>query len=152
MTLIDRSRWIGAAAGLGPTAAIGAWWAWVGIRVSFGDWLVSMGLLAAIAMSAGWIAGPLAAAARRGLAKATIGYAIAVIGATATLSIIQGGADSILTGDASIGGLAEAIVGQVLVAVAGIAYLILPALGLGVIWTMLARVILWATRRTAAAG
>ena len=139
MTLAHRPRWIGAAAGLGPTAAIGAWWALAGIGVSLADWLVSMGLLAAIAMGAGWIAGPLAVDIPRSFAKATIAYAIAVIVTTTALSVVQAAADTITAGDISIGGLAVAVVGRSLIGVAGIAYLILPALAFGALWVVVAR-------------
>ena len=148
---IDRARWIGAVAGLAPTAVIGAWWAWSGVGVSATDAMVSLALLAAIAMSAGWIAGPLAAAVPRALLKASIGYAIAVIGTTMALSVLQAAADTVAAGDASVGGLAGAIVDRALVGVAGIAYLILPTLAFGALWTLAARMIQRATgaRRTA---
>ena len=144
---IDRSRWVGAAAGLAPVAVIGAWWAWSGVGASATDAIVSLSLLTAIAMSAGWIAGPLAGASPPGLVKATIGYAIAVIATTAVLSLIQAGADTISGGDISPVGIVGAVVGRAVIALAGTAYLILPALGFGAIWTMAARMILRATSR-----
>ena len=142
----DRSRWVGAAAGLGPTGVIGAWWAWSGVGAPVTDAIVSLGLLAAIAMSAGWIAGPLAAAVPRGLARAAIGYAIAVIAITLLLSLVQAGTDVISAGDISLGGLVTAVVGRALIGLAGTAYLILPALAFGAIWAVLVRMILLVAR------
>lgn len=142
-----RARWLGAAAGLGPTVAIGGWWALAGIGVSLADWLVSMGLIAAIAIGAGWITGPLAVDVSRSFAKATIGYALAVIATTTALSIVQAAADTISGGDLSIGGLAVAVVGRAAIGLVSIAYLILPALAFGALWAVVARGILATTER-----
>ncbi len=142
---IGRARWIGTVAGLAPTAVIGAWWAWAGVGASTTDAIVSLALLAAIAMSAGWIAGPLAAADPRALLKASIGYAITVIGTTMALSVLQAASDTMSAGDASLGGLVGAVVARVLVGLAGVAYLILPALAFGALWTLTARTILRST-------
>ncbi len=149
MPIVARGRWMGALAGLAPTGVIAAWWVWTGIGVSTGGAIVSLGLLAAIAMTAGWIAGPLSVAVPRGPAKAVVGYAIAVIGTTSSLSIIQAGADQISAGDVSVGGLVTAIAGRALIALAGIAYLILPALFFGVVWVAVARLLLRLARRPA---
>ncbi|HEX5451126.1 MAG TPA: hypothetical protein VFW86_01940, partial [Candidatus Limnocylindrales bacterium] len=74
-----RSRSIGAAAGLIPASLIALLFAYSGSAAPPSEIAVSLGLVAVIATSAGWLAGPLTGGPRRFLV-ATIGYAIAVIG------------------------------------------------------------------------
>jgi hypothetical protein len=135
------ARWVGAAAGLGPTAVLGAFWLWTGVDVPITDVIASMTLAVLIAMSAGWIAGPLALAEPRSLGLATIGYAIALIATTAAASIVQAVADLIGSGGLTLGAIVGAIVGRAFVALAGVAYLIVPALIVGLVWVMVARAI-----------
>jgi hypothetical protein len=129
-------------AGLGPTAVLGVFWLWTGVDVSIAAVIASMALAAVIAMTAGWIAGPLAFAEPRSLGSATIGYAIALMATTASASIVQAVADVIATGDVTLGAIVGAVVGRALVAVAAVAYLIVPALVVGVVWVVVARAVL----------
>jgi hypothetical protein len=116
-------------------------WLWTGVDVPLNAAIASMALAALIAMIAGWIAGPLALAEPRSLGSATIGYAIALIGTIASASILQAVADVIAAGSVTPGTVLGAIVGRAFVAVAGTAYLIVPALIVGLVWVMLARLV-----------
>jgi hypothetical protein len=140
--LTDRTRWIGVVAGLGPTAVLGVFWLWTGVDVALTAAIASMGFAAVIAMTAGWMAGPLAVAEPRSLGSATIGYAIALIATIASASILQAMADVVAAGGVTPGAIAGAIAGRALVAVAAVAYLIVPALVAGVVWVLVARLVL----------
>ncbi|HEV8403040.1 MAG TPA: hypothetical protein VGQ31_08405 [Candidatus Limnocylindrales bacterium] len=133
-----RSRSIGAAAGLIPASLIALLFAYSGSAAPPAEIAVSLGLVVVIATSAGWLAGPLAGGRRRFLV-ATIGYAIAVTGTTATLSILQGAAEAVAAHGTDIVAVAIAIAGRAVVAAAGVAYLIVPALVLGSAWSLTAR-------------
>ena len=90
-------------------------------------------------MSAGWIAGPLAAAEPRSLIKAAIGYVIALLATNATLSIVRAIADTITAGGFDVVALVFSIVGRAFYAVASTAYLLIPAIALGLLWSVVAR-------------
>ena len=81
------------------------------------------------------------------MAKGAIVYAIALIVTSASLSIIQGVADAVGAGSPSLISIIEAVVGRTLVALAGTAYLLLPALALGLVWALTARAITWSAAR-----
>jgi hypothetical protein len=100
---------------------------------------VSLSLVALISVVAGWLAGPLAAGRPRRLLVAAIGYALAFIGATAGLSLVQAAWDAVATSGFEPVSVATAVVGRALVAAAGTAYLIIPALILGLAWSLAAR-------------
>ena len=136
--LRDRSRWTGALAGLVPAGAVSALFA-AGSSASPGEVAVSLGLVALIGMSAGWIAGPLAAAEPRSLIKAAIGYVIALLATNATLSIVRAIADTITAGGFDVVALVFSIVGRAFYAVASTAYLLIPAIALGLLWSVVAR-------------
>lgn len=138
-TRADSSRWRGAIAGLVPALAIASLFAFGGTTAAPSDVAVSLFLVALIAMTAGWIAGPLAAYPPRRLLVAAIGYAIAFIGATAGLSVIQAAWDSLVADGPDPVALATAIIGRFVVALAGTAYLIIPAVLLGLAWSVVAR-------------
>ena len=133
-----RSRWIGAVAGLIPASVIGLLFAYSGSAASPSEVAVSLGLVALIATSAGWLAGPLAGRPRR-ILVATIGYAIAFLATTAALSVLQGAADALAAHGLDPVAVILAIVGRAAVAAAGIAYLLIPALVLGSVWSIAAR-------------
>ena len=133
-----RSRWIGAVAGLIPASLIALLFAYSGSAASPSEVAVSLGLVALIATSAGWLAGPLAGRPRR-ILVATIGYAIAFLATTAALSVLQGAADALAAHGLDPVAVVLAIVGRAAVAAAGIAYLLIPALVLGSVWSIAAR-------------
>lgn len=139
--LSDRTRWVGAVAGLGPTAVLGAFWLWTGVDVPITDAIAPMALAAMIATAAGWIAGPLAFKEPSSFGAATIGYAIALIATIASASIVQAMADVVASGHITPGAISGAIAGRALVAVAAVAYLIVPALVVGVVWVAVAGVV-----------
>ena len=133
-----RSRWIGAVAGLIPASLIALLFAYSGSAASPSEVAVSLGLVALIATSAGWLAGPLAGRPRR-ILVAAIGYAIAFLVTTAALSVVQGAADALAAHGLDPVAVILAIVGRAAVAAAGIAYLLIPALVLGSVWSIAAR-------------
>lgn len=134
-----RARWRGALAGLVPALAIALLFALGGTAASPAQVAVSLGLVTAIAVTAGWLAGPLAARQPRRLLVAAFGYAIALIATTALLSIAQGAADAIVVGGLDPVAILTAVIGRAAVALAGTAYLIIPALVLGGAWSLAAR-------------
>ena len=133
-----RSRSVGAAAGLIPASLIALLFAYSGSAASPSEVAVSLGLVALIATSAGWLAGPLAGRPRR-ILVAAIGYAIAFLVTTAALSVVQGAADALAAHGLDPVAVILAIVGRAAVAAAGIAYLLIPALVLGSVWSIAAR-------------
>ena len=133
------ARWRGALAGVVPVIAIAGLFA-VGRTTSTPEEVaVSLGLVALIAMTAGWVAGPLASGKPRRLLVAALGYAIALIAATASLSIIQGLVDAVGADGLAPIAVITAVVGRAAVALAGTAYLIVPAIVLGMAWSIAAR-------------
>ena len=73
------------------------------------------------------------------LAVATIGYAIAVLCTNAALAIIQAAADSLGANGPDPVALIVAVVGRAALAVASAAYLIVPALVAGSLWSLAGR-------------
>lgn len=98
-----------------------------------------MALVALIAMTAGWIAGPLVARRPRQLLVASIGYALAYIAATVALSLIQAAWDATAADGFAPFAVAAAVLGRALYGLAGTAYLIIPAVVLGLAWAVAAR-------------
>ena len=145
----DRARWTGALAGLAPTGVVGALFAVAGSSASPGEVAVSLALVALIGMSAGWIAGPLAASEPRRLLKASMGYAIALIATNAGLAIAQAIADTGAANGFDVFALVNAILGRAFYALASTAYLLIPAMALGLVWSVVART-LTMVRRPAA--
>ena len=135
----DRARWTGALAGLAPTGVIAALFAVGGSSASPGEVAGSLALVALIGMSAGWIAGPLAASEPRRLLKASLGYAIALIATNAGLAIAQAIADTVAANGFDVFALVNAILGRAFYAVAATTYLLIPAIVLGLVWSVVAR-------------
>jgi hypothetical protein len=100
---------------------------------------VSVALVVGLAMTAGWLAGPLATGQQRRLLLAAIGYALALIAATVTLSIIQGASETWAAHGPDLVALVVTIAGRGLYCLAGTAYLLVPALALGLVWGTAAR-------------
>ncbi len=134
-----RARWRGALAGVVPTLAIALVFAVGPTSSTAEEFAVSMALVALISVTAGWIAGPLAAAQPRRILIAAIGYAFAYFAATIALSLIQAAWDATAADGFAPVGVATAVLGRALYGLAGIAYLIIPALALGLAWSLAAR-------------
>jgi hypothetical protein len=134
-----RARWRGALAGVIPTLAIAAVFLVGRTTATPTEIAVSMALVALIAMTAGWIAGPLAAGRPRRLLIAAIGYALAYIAATVALSMIQAAWDTAAADGFAPLAVATAVIGRALYGLAGVAYLIIPAIALGLAWSLAAR-------------
>ena len=113
--------------------------AWSGTEASLPEVVVSLALVTVITCSAGWLAAPLLVGARSRLAVATIGYAIAVLCTNAALAIIQAAADSLGTNGPDPVALIVAVAGRAALAVASAAYLIVPALIAGSLWSLAGR-------------
>jgi len=128
----------GALAGMIPTLAIALLFATGGTTATAAEVATSLALVALLAMVAGWVAGPLAAGESRRLLVAALGYAIALIAATASLSIVQGIGDRISADGLDPLGILTAIAGRAAYALAATFYLILPAIVLGVAWSLAA--------------
>ncbi len=128
----------GALAGLLPTLAIALLIAVGGTTETPAEVATSLALVALIAMAAGWIAGPLAAGEPRRLLVGSFGYAIALLAMTALLSIAQGVGDAIGADGLDAVAILTAVVGRAVYALAGAAYLILPAIVLGAAWSVAA--------------
>jgi len=134
-----RARWRGALAGVVPTLAIAMVFVVGPTSSTAEEFAVSMALVALISATAGWIAGPLAAAQPRRILIPAIGYAFAYLGATIALSLIQAAWDATAADGFAPVGVATAVLGRALYGLAGIAYLIIPALALGLAWSLAAR-------------
>lgn len=134
-----RARWRGALAGLVPTLGIGLLFVIGPTSSTAPEIAISLGLVALIAMTAGWFAGPLAAGAPRRLLVAAFGYALVLIATTAALTILQGTWETVATNGLDPLAIATTIAGRAFYALAGTAYLILPALVLGGGWSVAAR-------------
>ena len=134
-----RSRWRGALAGVVPTLAIAVVFGIGRTSATPAEVAFSMVLVALISVTAGWIAGPLAAAEPRRLLVASIGYALAYIAASVVLSTIQAAWDTWVADGFAPLAVATAVIGRALYGLTGIAYLILPALALGLAWSLAAR-------------
>jgi hypothetical protein len=129
----------GALAGLVPSLAVVGLFAWSGTEASPSEAVVSLALVTVITCSAGWLAAPLLVGAQSRLSVATIGYAIAVLCTNAALAIIQAAADSLGTNGPDPVALIVAVAGRVALAVASAAYLIVPALIAGSLWSLAGR-------------
>ena len=144
----DRARWTGALAGLAPTGVIAALFAVRGSSASSGEVAGSLALVALIGITAGWIAGPLAASKPRRLIKASLGYAIALIATSAGLSILQAIAGTVAANGFDVFALVNAILGRAFYAVASTTYLLIPAIVLGLVWSVVARALTMVRRPT----
>lgn len=133
----------GALAGLVPWLAVAALFARDGTAATPPEVAVSLGLVALITTSAGWLAGPLAAGPRRRPGVAAIGYAIAMLSTNAALAIIQAAADSIAADGLDVIALGTAVVGRAAVGLVGTAYMIVPALLAGLFWSPAAHGLTW---------
>ena len=133
----------GALAGLVPWLAVAALFVREGTTATPPEVAVSLGLVALITTSAGWLAGPLAAGPRRRLAVAAIGYAIAVLSTNSVLAIMQAAADSIAADGLDVIALVAAVVGRAALGLVGTAYMIVPALLAGVLWSLSAHSLSW---------
>jgi hypothetical protein len=140
-------RWLGGLAGLAPALAIAGLFA-TGTAATPGQVAISLGLVALITTSAGWLAGPLAATEPRHLLMAAFGYAIAVIAMNAVLAIAQAAVDTVANNGLDPIAVLTAVVGRAAYAViASAAYLILPALAAGGAWSLVARCMVRLDRR-----
>jgi hypothetical protein len=133
------ARWRGALAGVVPTLAIALVFAVGRTTATPTEIAFSMALVALISVTAGWVAGPLAAGRPRRLLVASIGYALAYVAASVALSTIQAAWDTWVAEGFAPFAVATAVVGRALYGLTGIAYLILPALALGLAWALAAR-------------
>ena len=129
----------GAVAGLIVPVVVGVLTVFGGTTATPNEVVVSIVLVALLAMTAGWLAGPLVAGRQRRLLVAALGYAIALILATACLSLVQAGADSLAAHGPDPLALTTSVAGPAVAAAAGTAYLIVPAVVLGLAWSALAR-------------
>ena len=134
-----RSRWRGALAGVVPTLAIAVVFGIGRTSATPAEVAFSVVLVALISVTAGWIAGPLAAGRGRRLLVASIGYALAYIAATIALIVIQAAWDATTADGFAPLAVAVAVVGRALYGLAGTAYLIIPAIVLGLAWALAAR-------------
>ncbi len=151
------ARWRGALAGLVPMLAIALLFVVSGTGASPLQLAGSFTLVTVGTTAAGWLAGPLAASEPRRMLIATLGYAIALIGAMVAGSVVQGIVEVISTDGPDPVAIIFAIIFGVIVrltyAVAGILYLMGPALALGAAWTVAARgLIQIADKRTASSA
>ncbi len=129
----------GAIAGLLPATVVGILFA-IGPSPE-GPAAIATGiaLVALIGMVAGYLAGPLATSEPRRLLAASLAYAIALIGMTALLSIVQGVSDAVAVDRFDPVKIGAAAVGRAAVAVAGAAYLMVPAIVIGLGWSVATR-------------
>jgi hypothetical protein len=131
----------GALAGLVVPVVVGAFTMYSGTTSTPNEVAVGLALVALIGMTAGWIAGPLAGGRQRRLLVAALGYAIALIVANGCLSLIQAAADALVANGPDPLALATSVAGRAVVAAAGTAYLIVPAVVVGLAWSAVARVL-----------
>jgi hypothetical protein len=132
-------RALGAVAGLVPAIAVSVLYAMSGSSegpVAMATGIVLVGL---IGTTAGLVVGPLAASEPRRLLAAALAYAIALICVAALLSIVQGVGDAIAADGFDPLAIVAAAVGRAGVAIAGVAYLILPAVVVGLGWSVATR-------------
>jgi hypothetical protein len=85
------------------------------------------------------VAGPVAAAEPRRLLAAAFAYAIALIAVNALLATVQAAADAIAVQGLDVFAILIAVVGRAAYALVGTAYLILPAIAAGGVWSVSAR-------------
>lgn len=127
-------RWRGAVAGVVPVLAIALLFAASGSKPTAA--LIGLGL--GLAMTAGWLAGPLAGRSHRAVAGA-IGYALTLLAMNAGVSVIQAGWDAWLAHGIDPLAIAGAGTERALYALVSAAYLITPAVLLGFGWVAAAR-------------
>jgi hypothetical protein len=133
---------------LAPALAIAGLFA-TGTAATPAQVATSLGLVALITTTAGWLVGPLAAAEPRRLLVAAFGYAIAVIATNAVLAIAQAAGDAVATNGLDPIAVLTAVIGRAAYAViVSAAYLILPALAAGAVWSLLARGLVRLDRRS----
>ena len=143
----------GAVAGLVPAIAVALVFAVSGTGATLTAVATSLVLVTLLAMTAGWIAGPLAAAKPRRLVIAALGYAIALIVAVGALSVVQGVVDAISTDGFDPVAIVIAVVGgRIVYALAATFYLLLPAIALGALWSASAWSLTRLTRARTAPG
>jgi len=106
--------------------------------------------VAAIAVVAGAIVGPVAAGPRRRLTVGAFAFAVAILATTTTLSVAQGIGDVISSTGLDAVAIMAAAAGRAAVAMVSALYLLLPYAGLGFAWSLAARA-LGRVRRLAAA-
>ena len=145
------ARLIGAVAGLVPAAIVAGLFALGGTAAPPLEVARSLVLVAFIALTAGGLAGPLAAPGRR-LTVAACGYAICVLAVNGVLAVAQGTWDAWTARGPDPAALIGAIAWRGLVALAGTAYLLLPAIALGLAWAATARAVhrAWSWQRPTA--
>jgi hypothetical protein len=143
MTVDDQSaqparldRPLGAITGLLPAIVVGVLYAIGPSSDSPAAIATGIALVALIGVTAGFVAGPVGASEPRRLLAASLAYAIALIGMTALLSIVQGVSDAVAADGLDPVALGTAGVGRAAVAVAGAAYLIVPAIAIGLGWSV----------------
>jgi hypothetical protein len=100
---------------------------------------VSLGLVAGIGMSAGWLAGPLAARQPRRVLVPAVGYAIAVLATNGILSMLQAAWDAWIANGLDPLAIGSAIAARALLALVSTAYLLLPAVVIGLAWSLTVR-------------
>jgi hypothetical protein len=132
------NRWLGALAGLAPTLGVGLLFSG-GTAASPIEVATSMALVALISVAAGWLAGPLATARPRRLLVASFGYAIASLAATAVLALVQAAWDVWATNGLDPVAILAAVIWRAVGVFAGAAYLILPAILFGLLWSLTVR-------------
>ncbi len=141
------ARWAprsyGAVAGLVPWVPIAMLFLVSGSSAMPSEVVTSLGTVAAITISAGWLAGPLAGGQQRRLLVGGFGYAIAVIAVTLTLGTLLGVRDPTQGGDPL--GVVVPIIAR---AAYGALYLVIPAIVLGMAWSVAA----WSLSRWARTG
>ncbi|MBA3235320.1 MAG: hypothetical protein H0T59_04900 [Chloroflexi bacterium] len=93
----------------------------------------SLATVGAITIGAGWLAEPLADGHQRRLVVGGFGYAIAVLATTLTLGTIQGARD--FPGGTDLLGTVSLAVAR---AAYGALYLVVPAIALGMLWSVAA--------------
>lgn len=137
------ARWWGALAGLVPVLAIALLFVVGDTAASPLQLAGSFALVTIGTTAAGWLAGPLAASEPRRLLVAAFGYAIALIGAAAVASVVQGIIDAISSGGPDAVTIIFTIMYRTI-------YLLGPALVLGAAWTVTVRGLIHVARtRTA---
>lgn len=127
----------GALAGLAPAAVVALVFAVSGTGATSTAVATSLVLVTLLAMAAGWIAGPLAAAEPHRIVVAALGYAIALIAVVGALSVVQGVADAIASdGFDPVAIVVTVVGGRVVYALAATFYLLLPGIALGALWSL----------------
>lgn len=138
-----RARRRGALAGLVPFGAIVLLFAVSGSFAPPSEVARSLAAVAAIAIVAGFLAGPLVVRRPHGHRLGVIGYALASIASTYVLALIQAAWETWTSHGLDPLAIAGAIGAQAAYGLISTLYLIIPALVLGAMWTLA----LWALER-----